>query len=313
VAGLGFDLLPRTAAPTAAYQMPFPCGEVWTGSTRVGHSPSVRAVDFNHAGGDEGRSVVAAAAGTVVTAVTGRDRPSYGQYVVIDHGNGETSLYGHLDSVLVNLGQVVPAGTPIGTVGETGNAFGAHLHFEERLDGSVVDPWFDGTPFPMGSTQTSANCGLPVHAAPRRYRLRGDWDGDGRVDRGSWLARRGLFRLRVAASVVTVRFGTAGDLPVVGDWNGDAITDLGVYDPASQSFELRDIDPFGDPYRLDVPAAAAVVPSVADGIRGWTLRQAGGGLSVRPQVRPSDRAPARHTSGRPARGPRRSPAARTTG
>ena len=45
-----------------------------------------------------------------ITAVTGRNRPSYGQYVVVDHGNGESTLYGHLDSVLVTVGQVVSAG-----------------------------------------------------------------------------------------------------------------------------------------------------------------------------------------------------------
>ena len=72
--------------------MPFPCGEVWTGSTRAGHSPSVRAVDFNYPGGDLGKPVVAAAPGTVITAVVGRKKKSYGQYVVIDHGNGESSL-----------------------------------------------------------------------------------------------------------------------------------------------------------------------------------------------------------------------------
>ena len=92
----------------------------------------MRAVDFNYAGGDLGKPVVAAAPGTVITAVLGKDKPSYGQYVVIDHGNGESTLYGHLDSVLVVVGQAVQAGTQLGTVGETGNASGPHLHFEER-------------------------------------------------------------------------------------------------------------------------------------------------------------------------------------
>src|SRR3954452_8677048 len=139
--------------------MPFPWREVWTAPTRPGHSPSIRSVDFNYPGGDLGRPVVAAASGTVVTAVTGKNRPSYGQYVVIDHGNGETSLYGHLDSVLVTVGQVVQAGTQLGTVGETGNASGPHLHFEERGGGAVVDAWFHGAPFPMGSAEASQNCG----------------------------------------------------------------------------------------------------------------------------------------------------------
>src|SRR4029453_7487626 len=86
------------AQPVTPYEMPFPCNEVWSGSTRSGHSPSVRAVDFNYAGGDLGKPVVASAAGTVVTVVVGQGKPSYGQYVVVDHGNGESSLYAHLDS-----------------------------------------------------------------------------------------------------------------------------------------------------------------------------------------------------------------------
>ena len=72
----------RPAQPITPYQMPFPCGEMWSGSTRGGHSPSVRAVDFNYPGGDHGKAVVAAAPGTVVTSVVGKKKPSYGQYVV---------------------------------------------------------------------------------------------------------------------------------------------------------------------------------------------------------------------------------------
>jgi hypothetical protein len=158
-AGLSLKELKPTAQPITPYQMPFPCGETWSGSTRAGHSPSVRSVDFNYPGGDHGRTVVAAAPGTVVTAVVGKKKPSYGQYVVIDHGNGESSLYAHLDSVTVTVGQVVSAGTQVGTVGDTGNAYGDHLHFEERLAGAVVDAWFNGARFPMNSSQSSQNCG----------------------------------------------------------------------------------------------------------------------------------------------------------
>ena len=50
--GLNPTELKPTAAPLTPYEMPFPCNEVWTGSTRAGHSPSVRAVDFNYPGGD---------------------------------------------------------------------------------------------------------------------------------------------------------------------------------------------------------------------------------------------------------------------
>ena len=93
-----------TAQPLTPFEMPFPCGEVWTGTTRASHSPSVRSVDFNRAD-DLGDPVVAAAAGVVTTAVTGRKRKSYGQFVVVDHGNDESTLYAHLDTVTVTVGQ----------------------------------------------------------------------------------------------------------------------------------------------------------------------------------------------------------------
>ena len=63
-----------TAQPLTAYEMPFPCGEVWTGTTRSSHSPSVRSIDFNRTD-DFSDPVVAAAAGVVTTAVT-RQEPA---------------------------------------------------------------------------------------------------------------------------------------------------------------------------------------------------------------------------------------------
>jgi murein DD-endopeptidase MepM/ murein hydrolase activator NlpD len=231
------DLKP-TAQPVTPYEMPFPCNEVWGGSSRPGHSPSVRAVDFNYAGGDLGKPVVAAAAGTVVTAVLGRNRPSYGQYVVIDHGNGESSLYGHLDSVLVTAGQVVQAGTQLGTVGETGNASGPHLHFEERLNGAVVDAWFHGAAFPMNSSQASQNCGA---VASTDIPLAGDMYG-GRaaelmVFRKSAPAAFHITRTGIKERVI--KLGVGVDQPVLGDWDGDGRVDPGVRDPDSRVFTMQ--------------------------------------------------------------------------
>jgi murein DD-endopeptidase MepM/ murein hydrolase activator NlpD len=75
---------------------------------------------------------------TVVISATG-----YGLHVVIDHGGGLSSLYGHLDSVSITSGDYVAAGEVIGTVGATGNATGPHLHFEIRRDGIAEDPRLD--------------------------------------------------------------------------------------------------------------------------------------------------------------------------
>ncbi len=64
----------------------------------------------------------------------------YGNYVMIDHGNGKISIYGHLSGVTVTAGQTVSAGQLIGYVGSTGYSTGPHLHFETRYNGVRYDP-----------------------------------------------------------------------------------------------------------------------------------------------------------------------------
>lgn len=78
----------------------------------------------------DGPPVVASQSGSVITA--GYNRGGYGNYVVIDHGNGYKTLYAHLrnGSIVVNLGQKVSQGQVIGTMGSTGRSTGTHLHFE---------------------------------------------------------------------------------------------------------------------------------------------------------------------------------------
>src|SRR5262245_14866509 len=97
VAGLLLAAAPAQAAPVTAYEMPFPCGQAWTGTTRASHSPSSRAVDWNRPD-DLGDQVVAAASGVVTTAEP-RGTSGYGHYVRVTHGNGESTLYAHLTTV----------------------------------------------------------------------------------------------------------------------------------------------------------------------------------------------------------------------
>lgn len=68
------------------------------------------------------------------------DRGGYGNYVVIRHGNGLETIYGHMSKQLVEENQIVTAGEPIGLGGNTGRSTGSHLHFETRLCGVALNP-----------------------------------------------------------------------------------------------------------------------------------------------------------------------------
>ncbi|MFD3698870.1 peptidoglycan DD-metalloendopeptidase family protein [Streptomyces sp. NPDC058646] len=153
---VAFAATPSHAAGPA-YQMPFSCDQQWTGRTYSGHSPSPVAIDWTRGASTVNQPVLASADGTV--SVVKSLTTSYGKYVVIDHGNGATTLYAHLNDHDVTVGQRVTRGQKIGIVGSTGNSTGAHLHYEQKLNGSVKQSVFNGVPFSMGSTLTSKNCG----------------------------------------------------------------------------------------------------------------------------------------------------------
>lgn len=84
-----------------------------------------------------GSSILAADSGIVIEAgwIGG-----YGNTVMIDHGGGYSTLYGHCSQLYVRIGQMVNQGEPIAAVGSTGNSTGPHLHFEVRINGDPVDP-----------------------------------------------------------------------------------------------------------------------------------------------------------------------------
>ncbi|BBB91226.1 MAG TPA: peptidoglycan DD-metalloendopeptidase family protein [Methylomusa anaerophila] len=86
---------------------------------------------------DVGTHVMAARSGRVVW--TGW-RGGYGYTVMIDHGSGFMTLYGHLDDFFVQRGQFVRTGQRIASMGNTGNSTGPHLHFEVIQDGQAIDP-----------------------------------------------------------------------------------------------------------------------------------------------------------------------------
>lgn len=97
-------------------------------------------VDIVRPGGrSTGLTIVAAASGTVTTATY---HPSWGYYIVINHGGGLSTLYAHTlpGSFKVRVGQSVSAGQPIANIGSSGNVTGPHLHFEVRINGRRTNP-----------------------------------------------------------------------------------------------------------------------------------------------------------------------------
>ncbi len=91
-------------------------------------------------GAAEGAQVYAADSGVVVFA--GWSNGGYGNTVMIDHGNGYQTLYGHLSKLAVSCGRSVSQGGVIGYAGSTGNSTGTHLHFEVRYLGGFISPWY---------------------------------------------------------------------------------------------------------------------------------------------------------------------------
>ena len=129
-----------------------PGGYIWPVDSRyitstVGGRASPGGIgSTNHKGTDIGRvgytsSIYAAKSGTVIVS---QYSSSYGNYVVISHGSGNTTLYAHMSTRKVSEGQYVNQGDVIGITGSTGHSTGPHLHFEITENGVRINPLNDG-------------------------------------------------------------------------------------------------------------------------------------------------------------------------
>jgi murein DD-endopeptidase MepM/ murein hydrolase activator NlpD len=129
-----------TSSPPATQAAPVSAsGFIWPvrGPITQYFSPSHTGIDIGL--GETTPPIAAAKAGTV-TFAGGDPCCSYGLYVVVDHGDGVTTLYGHLSSIAVSTGQSVTQGQTLGNGGSTGNSTGNHLHFEVRVNGVPQNP-----------------------------------------------------------------------------------------------------------------------------------------------------------------------------
>ena len=142
----------RRAAAGQSAPTSNPGGYIWPVSSRyitstVGGRASPGGIgSTNHKGTDIGRvgynsSIYAAKAGTVIISEYSK---SYGNYVVVSHGSGNTTLYAHMSSRKVSVGQYVNQGDVLGITGSTGNSTGPHLHFEIKENNITVNPLNDG-------------------------------------------------------------------------------------------------------------------------------------------------------------------------
>lgn len=100
-------------------------------------------------GNKRGTPVVAAASGKVIKVISGCKEGvtscggRYGNYITIEHSNGQRTVYAHLQNINVSVGQKVSQGSKIGTIGNTGRSTGPHLHFQiEKSNGSTIKPSF---------------------------------------------------------------------------------------------------------------------------------------------------------------------------
>lgn len=147
--GLGLNACSQTSTPSVepsaeapvveSFSMILPSMEPISQYFRVGH----QAIDFDPVDQNTRPNIQAAQSGTVTEVTADTFEGGYGNYILIDHGNGYVTRYAHCDETFVKKGDVVTQGQVIATMGDTGSfseKVGIHLHFELMKDGVRVDP-----------------------------------------------------------------------------------------------------------------------------------------------------------------------------
>ena len=140
IPGAAMDSKALKEAMGELFIMPLKSKFRWSSSYGKRIDP-IAGVSSFHTGTDmacpTGTPIYAAMSGTIATAGVSR---VYGNYVIIEHGNGYQTLYAHMSKIIATKGQWVSQGTKIGLVGSTGYSTGPHLHFTVYKNGKMIDP-----------------------------------------------------------------------------------------------------------------------------------------------------------------------------
>jgi LysM repeat protein len=145
-------VIPNGTKPFATQPAVTYTGGAVPASAKIGSGnfawPSAGSINQDYWGGHPGFDIggwtgapVKAADGGYVAVATGGWNGGYGNHVIIDHGNGYSTLYAHLNSIFVKPGESVTRGQQVGSIGVSGNSTGPHLHFEIRYQGAPRNPW----------------------------------------------------------------------------------------------------------------------------------------------------------------------------
>jgi len=134
VSGIGYNFI---STASTGWMWPAPnCRTITSGYGKRG-SEFHDGIDISKSGGSYGETIVATRGGTVIHSAFSN---TAGNWIVIDHGDGISSVYMHCSSRLVSAGQKVNQGQMIGKIGNTGNSSGAHLHFTVCKTSTALSP-----------------------------------------------------------------------------------------------------------------------------------------------------------------------------
>jgi len=234
---------------------------------------------------------LAAATGTPIAAMMGGlvtlagEYGGYGNAVIVDHGNGYKTLYGHMSAINVAAGQNINAGTNIGAVGNTGVSTGSHLHLSMYKDGAAIDPlpYLQGAPIMIGNPLANA---LMAAYNSKKYGsslASGSYSGD----LAGWITQAlnitGMYSDQNLQNLISLALGESGGDPnAINLWDSNAAAGIPskglmqVIDPTFAAYKLPGYDNIWDPvsniiasirYQMDRYGYIRSLPGYAVGTR----------------------------------------------